>query len=65
MTVDEAKNQLPSRHKVSLGLDRETSTNKLDITTVIASYRDRNWVFCTVQLAVDEFNHLLFSHFKN
>ena len=42
LTVDAIKNQLPLRNKVSLALDRWTSTNKLAIMSVIAYYMDQN-----------------------
>jgi hypothetical protein len=64
LTVDAMKKQLPSWNNNSLALDRVTSTNKSAITSVIAYYMDRNWAFCEVQLALDEVDHLSFSHFE-
>jgi len=58
LTVDAIKKQLPIQNKVSLALDRWTSTNKLDITSVIAYYMDRNWALHEVQLAFDEVDRL-------
>jgi len=40
LTVDAIRKQLPIRNKVSLALDRWTSTNKLAVTSVIAYYMD-------------------------
>jgi hypothetical protein len=54
LTVDSIKNQLPSANKVSLTLDGLTSTNTLEITSVIAYYMDRYWALQQVQLAFDE-----------
>ena len=65
LTVDAIKKQLLSRNKVSLSLDRWTSTNKLAIPSVIAYYMDRNWALCEVQLTFDEVDRLIFSHFES
>ena len=65
LTVDAIKKQLPSRNKVSLAVDGWTSTNKLAITSVNAYYMDRNWALREVQLAFNEVEHLLYSHFKS
>jgi hypothetical protein len=65
LTVDAIKKQLPVWNKVSLALDGWTSTNKLAITSVIAYYMDRNWALREVQLAFNEVEHLLCSHFKS
>jgi len=65
LTVDAIKKQLPSTNKVSLALDRWTSTNKLAITSVIAYYMDRNWALQEVQLAFDEVDSPIFSYFKS
>jgi len=54
LTVDAIKKQLLSRNRVSLALDGWTLTNKLIITSVIAYYKERNWVLRKVQLAFDE-----------
>jgi len=58
LTVDAIKKQLPTRKKVSLAVDRRTSTNKLAITSVNAYYMDRHWVMREVQPAFDEVNSL-------
>jgi hypothetical protein len=63
--VDAMKKQLPLRNKVSLALDRWTSTNKLAITSGIAYYMDRNWALREVQLAFDEVNRLFCSRFES
>jgi len=60
LTVDAIQKQLPTRNKVSLGLDRWKSTNKLAIRSVIPYYTDRNWAMREVQLALDEVNSLFF-----
>jgi len=65
LTVDAIKKQLPSRNKVSLGLDGWTSRHKLAIMSVIASYMDRNWAFRQVQLTFDEVDRLFFSRFES
>jgi hypothetical protein len=65
LTVDAIKKQLPLPNKVSLALDGWTSTNKLAITSVIANYMDRNWALREVQLAFDEVNRLIISHFES
>jgi len=65
LTVDAIKKQLPTRNKVSLALDRWTSTNKLAILSVIAYYMDRNWAMQEVQLAFDEVNSLFFFYFNS
>jgi len=65
LTVGAIKYQLPSRNKVSLGVDGWTSTNKLAITLVIAYYMDRNWALREVQLAFNEVDRLFFSHFES
>jgi hypothetical protein len=65
LTVDAIKNQLTLRNKVSLALDRWSSTNKLAITSVIAYYMDRNWALLEVQLAFNEFDRLFYSHFES
>jgi len=65
LTVDAIMNQLPSRNKVSLALDRWTSMNKLSITSVIASNIDRNWALREVQLKFNEVDCLLFSGFES
>ena len=65
LTVDAIKKQLPVRNKVSLALDGWTSTNKLAIMSVIASYMDRNWALDEVQLAFDEVDRLVYSRFKS
>jgi len=46
LTVDAIKQQWPSRNKVSLALDRWTSTNKAAITLAIGYYMDPN---CTLR----------------
>jgi hypothetical protein len=63
--VDAIKKQLPLGNKVSLALDGWTSTNKLEIMSVIAYYMDRNWALREVQLAFDEVHRLFISHFEN
>jgi len=65
LTVDAMKNPLPSRNNVSLALDGWTSTNKLEITLVIANYMDRKGGFHELQLAFDEVDHLFFSRFES
>jgi len=63
LRVDAIKKQLPSRNKVSLALDGWTSTNKLEIASVIAYYIEQNWAVREVQLAFDEVVCLFFSNF--
>jgi len=65
LTVDANKKQLPSTNKVSLALDGWTSTNKLAITSVIAYYMYRSWALREVQLAFDEVDSPIFSHFES
>jgi len=65
LTVDAIKKQLPTRNKVSLALDRWTSTNKLAITLVIANYLDCKSAMQEVQLAFDEVNSLFFFYFNS
>jgi len=65
LTVDAIEKQLLVRNKVSLALDRWTSTNKLAITSVIAYYMDQNWALREVQLAFDEVDRLFYSQFEN
>jgi hypothetical protein len=65
LTVDAIKKQLPVRNKVSLALDIWTSTNKFAITSVIASYMDRNWALREVQLTFDEVDRLFCSRFES
>ena len=65
LTLDAIKKQLLVRNKVSLALDRWTSTNKLAITSVIAYYMDRNWALREVQLAFDEIDRLFYSRFES
>jgi len=64
LTVDAIEKQLPSRNQVSLALDRWTSTNKLDITSVIAYYMDRNQALREVQPAFNEVKYHFFSYSK-
>jgi hypothetical protein len=64
-TLDVIKKQLPIRNKVSLALDRWTSTNKLAITSVITYYMDRNWTLHEGQLAVNEIDLLFCSRFES
>jgi len=61
LPVHAIKKQLPLQSKVSLALDRWTSTNKLAITSVIVYHMDRNWALREVQLAFDEVNPLFCS----
>jgi len=65
LTVDAIKRKLPSGNKVSLALDRWTSTNKLVITSVIVYDMDQNWAMRDVHLAFDEIDHLFFSGFES
>ena len=65
LTVDAIRKQLPTRNKVSLALDGQTSTNKLAISLVKEYYMDRNWTTQEVQLAFDEVNSLFFSYFNS
>ena len=65
LTLDAIKKQLPVRNKVSLALDRWTSTNKLAVTLVIAYYMDRNWALRKVQLAFDQVDRLFYSRFES
>jgi len=65
LTVDAIEKQLPTRNKVSLALDRWTSTNKLARTSVIAYYMDHNWPMWEVQLAFDEVSSLFFFYFNS
>jgi len=65
LTVDAIKKQLPLRNTVSLALDGWTSTNTLAITSVIATYMDRNWALREVQLAFDEVDRLFCSCFES
>jgi len=65
LTVDAIEKQLPLRNKVSLALDKWTSTNILAITSVIAYYMDRNWALREVQLTFDEVYCLFCSRFES
>jgi len=65
LRLDAIKKQLPVRNKVSLALDRWTSTNKLAITSVIAYYMDRNWALLEVELAFYEIDRLFYSPFES
>jgi len=65
LSVHAIKNQLPTRDKVCLVLDRWTSTNQLAIMSVIAYYMDRNWAMQEVQLGFDEVNSLFFFYFNS
>jgi hypothetical protein len=65
LTVDTIKKQSPSRNKVSLAIDGWTSTNKLEITSVIAYDMDRNWALREVQLAFDKVDCPFFSYFES
>jgi len=65
LNVDAIKKQLLSQNKVSLALDRWTSTNKVAITSVITYYMDQNWALREVQLALDEVDPLFFTAFKS
>ena len=65
LTVDAIKKQLPSTNKVSLALDRWTSTNKLAITSVIAYHMDQNLALREVQLALNGVDSPFFSYFKS
>jgi len=53
LTFDAIKKQLLFWNKVSLALDRWTSTNKLPITSVIVYHMDRKMALYEVQLAFD------------
>jgi len=64
-TVDAIKKQFPSQNKLSLALDRWTSTNKVAIRSVIACYMDRDWALPEVQLAFDEVDRLFISGFES
>jgi len=64
LTLDAIKKQLPVLNKVSLALDRWTSTNKFAITSVIAYHMDQNWALRDVQLAFDEVDRLFYSLFE-
>ena len=64
LTLNAIKKQLPSRNKVSLALDRWTSTNKLAITSVIGYYMARSWALQEVQLTFDEVHYLFSSRFE-
>jgi len=65
LTVDAIKKQLPSQNKVSIALDRWTSTKKLAITSVIDYYIDRTGALREVQLAFDEVDRLFFPYFES
>jgi hypothetical protein len=65
LNVDAIKNQLPSPIKVSLGLDKCKSTNKIAITSVSAYYINQNWALHEVQLTFNEVNRLFFSRFES
>jgi hypothetical protein len=58
LTVDAIMKLLAIRNKVSLTLDRWTSTYKLAITSVIAYNMDRNWALHEVQLTFDKIDRL-------
>jgi hypothetical protein len=64
-TVNAIKTQLPSQNQVSLPLDKWTSKNKLAIPWVIVCYMDHYWAFLEVQLAVDEVDYQVLSHFES
>jgi hypothetical protein len=65
MTVHTIRKQLPSRNNAGLALDRQTSTNKLAITLVMAYYMNQNWTLREVKLALDEVDSLLFLYFPS
>jgi len=65
LTWDAIKKQLPIPNKVSLALDRWTSTNKLAITSVIVYYVDRNWALREVQQAWDDVDRQFGSRFES
>jgi len=65
LTVDAIMKQLPLRNKVSLALDRWTSTNKLAIMSVVAYSMDRNWALREVQLTFNEVDCLFCSRFES
>jgi len=64
LTVDAINKQLPLRNKLSLALDRWTSTNKLVKTSAIAYFMDQNFASREVELAFDEVDRLFCSHFE-
>jgi len=64
LTMNAINKQLPSRNKVSLALDRWTSTNPLAITSVNAYYVDQDWALREDQLAFDEVDRRFFSPFE-
>jgi hypothetical protein len=65
LTVDAIKKQSPSRNKVNLAIDGGTSTNKLEITSVIAYDMDRNWALQEVQLAFHKVDCPFLSYFES
>jgi len=65
LTVDAINKQMPSQNKISLALDRWTSTNTLAITSVTAYCMDPNWALHDVQLAFNEVGRLFFSTFES
>ena len=64
-TKDTIGQQLPSLDSDTLVFDGWTSSNKLDITSVIPCYMDRNWASRDVQLAFHEVDRLFFPHFES
>jgi hypothetical protein len=65
LTVDAIKKQLPLRNKVSLALDRWTSSYKLATTSVIAYYIYQDWSLREVQFAFDEVNRQFCFRFES
>jgi hypothetical protein len=51
--------------KIPLVFGRWISTNKLAIMLVNAYYINQNWALYEVPLALDEVDHLFFSHFES
>jgi hypothetical protein len=64
LALDAIKKQLYSRKKISLALDRWTSTNKLATRSVIANCLDCNWASREAQLPSDDVDSQCFSYFK-
>jgi len=65
LTVNAIQNQLPSWNKVTLGLNRWTSTNKLAIMSGILYYTGRNWALGEVWIGCNEVERLFFCRFES
>jgi len=65
LTADTIKKQLPSRDKVSVGVDRWTLKDKLAITSVTAYCMNSHWALREVQLTHNKIDTLFCSYFES